>query len=91
MQLVKPGLDQGALLGLQVARPVRQADAGPGRDRAGPRLHGRPGTDPGRGERCGGRPMIAALRARSWGLLVFLLIAALVIGGLGWVAAAALR
>jgi signal transduction histidine kinase len=35
--------------------------------------------------------MIAALRARWWGLLVFLLIAALVIGGLGWVTDAALR
>ncbi|HEY1377414.1 MAG TPA: HAMP domain-containing sensor histidine kinase [Gemmataceae bacterium] len=35
--------------------------------------------------------MTAALRARSWGLLVYLLIAALVIGGLGWVTAATLR
>ncbi len=35
--------------------------------------------------------MTAALRARSAGLLVFLLIAALVIGGLGWVTAATLR
>jgi signal transduction histidine kinase len=35
--------------------------------------------------------MIASLRARGWGLLVFGLIAALVIGGLGWVTAATLR
>ncbi len=35
--------------------------------------------------------MTAALRARSWGLLAYLLIAALVIGGLGWVTAATLR
>jgi signal transduction histidine kinase len=35
--------------------------------------------------------MTAALRARSWGFLVFTLIALLVIGGLGWITAATLR
>src|SRR5437764_8639473 len=35
--------------------------------------------------------MTATLRARSIGLLVFLLIAVLVVGGLGWVTAATLR
>jgi signal transduction histidine kinase len=35
--------------------------------------------------------MIAALRARGWGFLVFTLIAVLVVGGLGWVTAATLR
>src|SRR5476651_725548 len=35
--------------------------------------------------------MNATLRARLFGLLVFLLIATLVIGGLGWVTAATLR
>jgi signal transduction histidine kinase len=35
--------------------------------------------------------MTGALRARSWGVLVFLLIAVLVIGGLGWVTAETLR
>ena len=35
--------------------------------------------------------MTGTLRARATGLLVFLLIAALVIGGLGWVTAATLR
>ncbi len=35
--------------------------------------------------------MIPWLRARFWGLLVYAVIAALVVGGLGWVTAAALR
>src|SRR5437763_16266763 len=35
--------------------------------------------------------MTPTLRARSWGLLVFPFIALLVVGGLGWVTAAALR
>src|SRR5215213_9039648 len=35
--------------------------------------------------------MIATLRARSIGLLVYLLISALVVGGLGWITAATLR
>src|SRR5207244_66138 len=70
----------------------RQADAGGGRHRPRPRLHGRagPGPAPAR-QRRGGRPMTAALRARSWGMLAYLLIATLVIGGLGWVTAATLR
>ena len=64
----------------------RRRRVGGDRHRPGARVHGRP-----RPERAGVPPMTRRLRGPLGGLLTFLVVAALVVGGLGWVTVAALR
>src|SRR5262249_20166396 len=72
------------------ARPVGAQDARGDPDGAGDRLHGRARAGTAGGRR-GEVVMRYWLRGKAGGLLAFILIAVLVIGGLGWVTAAALR